>query len=146
MGTVTARSANGIKRIDNAYLPRWWRGAGEAFIVAFDVKDSLVVRKNTGFGIGTLDSFSRSQVGLVEQEHWGRVPYREPVQTGWYSSERFRYYQFVVYMTPKASAEDRRRYTAFNYSCFWKYQVCKDARELLPTADPFPPDLGTINE
>ena len=134
------------KRIDNAYLPRWWRGAGESFVVTFDVKDSLVVRKNTGFGIGTLDSFPPSQVGLVEQEHWGRLNTPEPVSAGWGTSERFRYYQFVVYMTPKASVEDRRRYTAFNYSCLWKYQGCKDARELLPTADPFPSDQTTTGQ
>jgi hypothetical protein len=126
------------KRIDNAYLPLWWRGAGESFVVAFDVKDSLVVRKNTGFGIGTLDSIYPSQVGLVEQEHWGRSYTREPVQAGWGTTEKFRYYQFIVYMTPKASAEDRLRYTAFNYSCFWKFKGCRDARDLLPTADPLP--------
>lgn len=57
------------KRIDNAYLPRLWRGAGESFVVVFDVKDSQVARKNTAFGIGTLDSFSPSRVGLVEQVH-----------------------------------------------------------------------------
>ena len=129
------------KKIDNAYLPLWWRGAGESFVVAFDVKDSLVVRKNTGFGIATLESFHPSQVGLIEQEHWGRSNTREPVQAGWGTSEKFRYYDFVAYMTPKASVEDRHRYTAFNYGCFWKYQGCKDARELLPTADPFPETL-----
>jgi hypothetical protein len=128
------------KRIDNAYLPQWWRGTGESFVVAFDVKDSLVVRKNTGFGIGTLESIHPSQVGLVEQEHWGRSNTREPVQAGWRTTEKFRYYQFIVYMTPKASAEDWRRYTAFNYGCFWKYSGCRDARDLLPTADPFPFD------
>ncbi|HWE86565.1 MAG TPA: hypothetical protein VG267_16595 [Terracidiphilus sp.] len=127
-----------VKRIDNAYLPLWWRGTGEGFSVAFDVKDSLVVRKNTGFGIGLLGSIHPSQVELEEQEHWGPVPIPEPVKTGWQITEKFRYYLFIVYMTPKASVEDRRRYTAFNYSCFWKYQGCKDARELLPTADPFP--------
>ena len=128
------------KRIDNAYLPLWWRGAGESFVVAFDVKDSLVVRKNTGFGIGTLESIHPSQVGLVEQEHWGRLNTREPVQAGWGTSEKFRYYQFIVYMTTKTSAADRLRYTAFNYSCFWKYRGCSDARDLLPTAAPFPFD------
>jgi hypothetical protein len=135
-----------VKRIDNAYLPLWWRGAGEGFSVVFDVKDALVVRKDTGFGIGTLEAIHPSQVDLEEQEHWGRVPIPEPVKAGWGTSEKFRYYQFVVYMTPKASVEDRRRYTAFNYSCFWKYQGCKDARELLPTADPFPSDLTKVNQ
>lgn len=129
------------KQIDNASLPRWWRGSGVDFSVSFTVKDSLLVRKDTGFGIGLLGSIHPSQVELEEQEHWGRVPIPEPVKAGWGTSEKFRYYLFKVYMTPKASAEDRRRYTAFNYSCFWKYQGCKDARELLPTADPFPSEL-----
>jgi hypothetical protein len=130
----------GVK-IDNAGLPRWWRNSGEIFAIAFSVKDSIVVRKYIGFGTGTDASFTPSHVSLEEQEHWGRTNTREPVQAGWYTTDKFRYYWFTVRMTPKASAEDRRRYTAFNYSCFWKYQGCKDARELLPTADPFPPEL-----
>ena len=130
-------------RMDNSELPRWWRGSGEAFAVAFDVKDGVVVRKNTGYGIGIeTDTFHPSVVSLEEQERWRREPGREqpPVQAGWYTTELYRYYKFVVYMTPKASAADRRRYTSFNFNCFWKYKGCKDARELLPTADPFPGD------
>jgi hypothetical protein len=123
--------------VDNARIPQWWRGSGAAFRVSFTVKDSVVVRKNTGFGIGKIGAFIPSQVSLEEQEHWGRGNTKEPVQAGWYSTELFRYYWFTVRMTPKASAEDRRRYTAFNYSCFWKYKGCRDARDLLPTADPF---------
>lgn len=134
------------KRLDNASLPLWWRGSGESFSVTFSVKDSLVVRKDTGFGIGILGSNHPSQVELEEQEHWGRVPTREPVQTGWRTTEKFRYYWFQIRMTPKASAKDRSRYTAFKYSCFWKYHGCEDARELLPTADQFPADLTTINQ
>lgn len=130
------------KQVDNASLPRWWRGStGIGFSVSFTVKDSRVVRKDTGFGIGLLGSIHPSQVELEEQEHWGRVPIPEPIKTGWQTTEKFRYYLFKVYMTPKASAEDRRRYTAFKYSCLWKYQGCRDARELLPTADPFPSEL-----
>jgi hypothetical protein len=128
------------KRVDNSQLPRWWRGAGEVFAVDFTVKDSIVMRKNTGFGIegAGIDAFSPSSVSFEEQQHWGRGNTREPVQAGWYSTELFRYYWFTVRMTPKASPEDRRRYTAFNYGCLWKYKGCKDARDLLPTADPMP--------
>jgi hypothetical protein len=126
--------------IDNAHLPRWWRGNGEVFAVAFSVKDSVIMRKYAGFGTGTDASFTPSHVSIEEQEHWGRGNTREPVQTGWYTTKLFRYYWFTVRMTPKASAEDRRRYTAFNYSCFWKYKGCRDARDLLPTADRFPYD------
>ncbi len=125
-------------KLDNARLPRWWRGNGEVFAIAFSVKDAVIVRKYTGFGTGTDASFSPSHVSLEEQEHWGRGNTREPVQAGWYTTDLFRYYWFTVRMTSKASAEDRRRYTAFNYSCFWKYQGCRDARNLLPTADPLP--------
>jgi hypothetical protein len=126
--------------MDNTELPQWWRGLGEAFVVAFDVKNSVVVRKNTGFGIGRSDEFSPSSIGLIEQENWGRGNTPEPVAAGWSTSELYRYYEFTVYMTPKAAAADRRRYTSFNFNCFWKYKGCKDARELLPTAGPFPDD------
>jgi hypothetical protein len=129
-----------VASVNNSELPRWWRGLGEAFDVSFGVKNSVVMRKNTGFGIGIIDTFSPSSVELTEQENWGRIPRPEPVAAGWQTSELYRYYQFVVYMTPKASAEDRRRYTSFNFNCFWKYKGCRDARDLLPTADPFPDD------
>lgn len=127
------------KRIDNAQLPRWWRGSGEIFEVGFSVKNSLVTRKYTGFGIegARIDAFSPSAVWFDEQEHWGRGNTPEPVSAGWQTSELFLYYRFTVRMTPKASADDRRRYTAFNYSCFWRYKGCRDARDLLPTADRF---------
>jgi hypothetical protein len=129
------------KRIDNARLPRWWRGSGETFGVVFDVKDSVIVRKEAAFGTGIEDgSVHPSRVSFQEQEHWGRENTQQPVQAGWGTTEVFRYWSFTVHMTPKASAEDRRRYTAFNYSCFWKYKGCADARNLLPTADPFPFD------
>lgn len=124
-------------RVDNSSLPQWWRGSGEAFLVSFNVENSVVVRKNTGFGVGT-KPFYPSQVGLIEQEHWGRTPRAEPVAAGWETTDLYRYYKFIVYMTPKASTEDRRRYTAFDYGCLWRYKGCKDARELLPTADSFP--------
>ncbi len=48
--------------------------------------------------------------------------------------------RFEARMTPRSSAEDWRRYTAFNYSCLWKYKGCKDGVELLPTAGPIPPE------
>jgi len=54
--------------------------------------------------------------------------------------------QFQVYMPPRSSAEDWQRYTAFNYSCFWKYKGCKDARDLLPTADPYPDDYKDLSQ
>ena len=129
------------KRIDNALLPRWWRGSGAIFAVAFDVKNSVVSRKTTGFGVegAGIDEPSPSSVGFTEvDENWRRDRPTEPVTAGWQTSERFRYYQFTVRITPKATAYDRKHYTAFDYGCLWRYHGCKDARELLPTADPFP--------
>jgi hypothetical protein len=128
-----------VVRTDNSELPRWWRGSGEVFVIAFDVKDSVVVRKNTGFGIEPHDGFSPSSVGLIEQEDWGHTPRPVPVAAGWKTSELYRYYEFTVYMTPDASAEERRRYTSFNFNCFWRYQGCKDGREMLPIAGTYPP-------
>ena len=124
------------RRIDNAWLPRWWRGSGETFSVSFSVQDSIVVRKNTAYGVGVDGSFHPSVVDFEEQEQWGHSNIRVPVQTGWKTTDWYRYYVFKVWMTPKASDEDRRHYTSFNFNCFWKYKGCKDARELLPTADP----------
>lgn len=80
------------------------------FAVAFDVEHSMLVRKSTGFGVGLeTDTFSPSSVTFDEQEHWGRTPIKEPLLVGWRSSSLYRYYNFVIYMTPAASAEDRRK-------------------------------------
>jgi hypothetical protein len=128
------------RRIDNAWLPRWWRGSGETFSVSFSVKDSIVVRKNTAYGVGIDGSFHPSVVDFEEQEQWGRPTARGLYQAGWKTTEFYPYFEFNVGMTPNASAEDRRRYTSFNFNCFWKYKGCRDARELLPTADPLHDD------
>ena len=126
-------------KMDNSEIPRWWRGSGETFAVSFDVENSVVVRKGTGYGIGIeSDRFNPSQVGLEEQENWGRIPRKEPITAGWYTSNLHRYDKFVVYMTPKASAEERRRYTAYNFNCFMQYRGCKDGRDLLPVAGSYP--------
>src|SRR5215472_70688 len=127
-------------RIDNAELPRWWRGAGESFGVAFDVKDSKVVRKTFGYGVGILnDGFFPSSVGLTELEHWPRQHRPVLVEAGWYSTDLYPYWDFRVSMIPGASAQDRRRYSAYDYGCMWKYRGCKDGRELLPVAASMPP-------
>jgi hypothetical protein len=130
--------------VDNARIPKWWRGLGETFRVSFTVRDSIVVRKNTGFGTGTRAVFHPSAVSVEEQRHWGRGNTPEPIAAGWSTTDLFVYYRFGVKMTPQASTEDRRRYTAFDYSCFWRFRGCRDARDLLPTADPFPEDLRLV--
>jgi hypothetical protein len=132
--------------VNNARLPQWWRGSGVTFVITFDVDDSIVAHKGVGYDIG-IDpkSFTPSEVRVVVKETWTRLLAEPPTQKGW----RISYFdnhghrenistRFDVHMTPRSSAEDWRRYIAFNFSCFWRYKGCKDARELLPTADPFP--------
>jgi hypothetical protein len=127
-------------------------GPGVTFVITFDVKNSVVENKSAGYAIG-IDphgaSPSEVRVGVQEQ-WWGRIPNpaEPPTQKGWQVSyfERHGHREnistiFHVHMTPRSSAEDWQRYTAFNYSCFWKYKGCRDARGLLPTADPFPHNL-----
>ena len=126
--------------VDNAKLPQWWRGSGEAFRASFAVKDSKVVRKNFGYGIGTLaEDFFPSSVGLTEQEYWPAQHRPVLVEAGWYSTDLYPYWNFRVNMIPGASVQDKRRYTAYNYTCMWKYRGCKDGRELLPVAASMPP-------
>jgi hypothetical protein len=147
-GPCDRSSCEWMATADNSRLPRWWRGAGETFAVSFTVKNSIVVRKVTSFGIGAiLYEFHPSVVSLDERRHWEEWErMREPVKTGWGSTDLYRYYQFGVRMTPEASAEDRRRYTNFDYGCFWKFRGCRDARDLLPTADPFPDDRVSVQQ
>ena len=103
-----------MDRIDNAQFPCWWRNSDEVFAVIFEVKNSVVTRKSTGFGIegAGIDEFSPSAVGFAEVEHWRQDKPTEPVQAGWTTSDRFRHYRFSLRMTPKATAMDRRRFAA----------------------------------
>jgi hypothetical protein len=134
--------------VNNARLPQWWRGSGVTFVITFNVNDSVVVHKGVGYDIGIdPNSFTPSKVTVVVKESWTRLMSEPPTQKGWGIS----YFEnhghrenisttFQVHMTPRSSADDWKRYTAFNYSCFWKYKGCRDARDLLPTADPLPDD------
>ena len=126
-------------RVGNSKLPIWWRGKGATFAVSFDVKDSIVVRKSMAYAIGTeTDVVYPSSVGIVQQENWGRRRVPEPLAAGWQTSDWYKYWQFKVYITPKATAEQWRRYTSYNFSCFWKYKGCKDGRDLLPVSRTYP--------
>jgi hypothetical protein len=126
-------------RIGNSKLPQWWRGSGETFGVSFAVKDSFVERKGAGYAIGVeTGTFFPSEVSLEEQENWGHTPRPKPVTIGGRRNEQYPYLEVRVFMKPEASAEDRHRYSAYNFNCFWKYKGCKDARELLPTLGPDP--------
>ena len=136
--------------INNAQLPQWWRGSGVTFVITFDVKDSVVVNKGAGYDIGVdPHGVTPSEVRVGVQESWTRLMSEPATQKGW----RISYFEkhghrenistrFDVHMTPRSSAEDWRRYTAFNYSCFWKYKGCRDARDLLPTVDRLPDDMS----
>jgi hypothetical protein len=136
--------------VSNARLPQWWRGSGVTFVIDFFVDHSVIVGKGAWYAIG-IDpyTFTPSMVSVGEQEKWlrqregDRIVEEPPTGKGWEvsyfeknGSRELATARFVVRMTPRSSAEDWRRYTAFNYSCLWKYRGCKDARELLPTADP----------
>ncbi len=143
--------------VSNARLPKWWRGNGVTFAIDFEVKDSVATNKGAWYASEIIKPYSnytpRSSVSVGVQEKWiftrerDRVIVEPPTSKGWgidylekSGSREIASTKFQVHMTPRSSAEDWRRYTAFNYSCFWKYKGCKDARELLPTADPFPYD------
>jgi hypothetical protein len=134
-GPCSRSDCEWVAEVDNAKLPRWWRGAGEAFRAVFEVKESKVVRKSFGYGICTLaDGPFTSSVGLTEREHWYRQHRPVSVEAGWYSTDRYPYWQFRVNMIPGASVQDSRLYTVYNYRCMWKFRGGKNGRELLPVA------------
>lgn len=49
---------------------------------------------------------------------------------------------FLVRISPGSNSilEDWKKYTAFNYRCSWKYKGCNYGKDLLPIADPYPPN------
>ncbi len=124
------------------------------FTIDFEVKDSIVAYKGAAYAIGAdTANFTSFYVSVGVKEKWiqtrqeDRIIVEPPTDKGWQISylEKNGYREinstkFQVHMTPRSSVEDWRRYTGFNYSCFWRYKGCKDARERLPTADPFPDD------
>ena len=126
-------------RLDNAQFPRWWRGSGELIFMSLVVHNGVLVRKSFGYGKGLkTDPLSPSSVSVVEQDGWGRLARKEPVAVEWTVTDRYPFFFFVVYMTPKASAQEQQLYTAFNFDCLWRYKGCRDVRELLPVAARFP--------
>jgi hypothetical protein len=148
--------------VSNSRLPQWWRGSGVTFSVDFLVENSVVVNRGGFYAIGIdpYNSFTPFMVSVGEQRTWlrmrpedHRVIPEPPTSKGWKISyfERNGYREFNaatfrVYLTPRSSAEDWGRYTAFNFSCFWRYKGCKDARDLLPTADPYPDDYKDLRQ
>jgi hypothetical protein len=139
--------------VSNARLPKWWRGNGVTFAVDFEVRDSVVTNKGAWYASEIINPDSNytplSSVSVGVQEKWiftrerDRVIVEPPTSKGWgidylekNGKREIVSTKFQVHMTPRSSVEDWRRYTAFNYSCFWKYKGCADARDLLPTADP----------
>jgi hypothetical protein len=50
------------------------------------------------------------------------------------------YFQVAISPGSKSLPEDWKKYTAFNYSCVWKYKGCSYGKDLLPIADPYPPN------
>lgn len=133
--------------VDNAKLPEWWRGTGVTFDVGFDVKDGVVKYKGAWYAIGIdTDNFRPASVSAGIKESWidrragDRTFVEPPIDRGGNVSYFERNgrreniaFTHNVQMTLVASAEEWRRYTAFNYRCFWKYKGCKGAKDLLST-------------
>jgi hypothetical protein len=78
--------------VNNAQLPRWWRGAGVTITVDFLVENSVVVNKGAWYAIG-IDpyAFTPSMVSVGEQVKWlrtrpsrdGREIVEAPTDRGW---------------------------------------------------------------
>jgi len=155
--------------VDNKRLPQWWRGSGATFSVNFEVKGSAVDYKGAWYVIGVpsynstpsemsgwIDPYRLSppyEVSAGIKETWlhqrqgDRIVEEPATGAGWQvsyfeknGSRELATARFAARMTPRSSAEDWRRYTAFSYGCLWKYKGCKDGVELLPTAGPIPPE------
>jgi hypothetical protein len=110
-------------------LPYWWRDQGEIFLVRIHVKDGLVDQKELLYLIG-LGSVM-SAVAVVEKVDWAG----SPIAQRWRKTEGNVHNIVSVRMTPTDSIEIRKRYTSFNWNCFWQFQGCKDEHELMPTGD-----------
>ena len=164
------------KPVNNALIPRWYRGKGVSFAIFVTVKDSVVTDKAVEYEIGADPGtvgeayVGRPAVYVSETESWFKwqretqrqrqershekpTDYVElPISKGWdkiwYDKDgKIAVDRFAVYISPKSKSipEDWKQYTAFSYSCFWKYRGCSYAKDLLPIADPTlrtpPPDL-----
>ncbi len=115
----------------NFALPQEWRGQGEAFAVRIHVKNGLVDRKDLTYWIGAGSTISA--VWVSETLDWPGNP-KEP---RWSKIEGTQGAHYLVHvrMTPSDSTEIRKKYTSFNWNCFWKYQGCQDEHELMPTGE-----------
>jgi len=157
------------KITDNALVPQWYRGKGVSFAVVITAKDSLVTSKGVEYsvGVGTPtvgEAFiGRPRVYVSQTENcfkWDEEKQRKlqekfrekfpdivetPVRKGWQKiwckDEKIASDAFAVCISTryKSTPEDWKKYTAFNYSCFWKYKGCSYGKDLLTIADPYPP-------
>ena len=60
----------------------------------------------------------------------------------WYDSNgKIAVDYFAVAISPRSKSipEDWKKYTEFNYSCFWMYEGCTHGKDLLSIGDPYPP-------
>jgi hypothetical protein len=117
--------------IDNFKVPTAWRGEGTRFVAGFRVQNSVVTEQRFMFQIGT--GFNPQTAEFWERQTWPHYPKQFIVGTQ--TTENNPHYRSYVKLTPAASADVRKRYLSFNFSCLWKYGGCKDAQELLPTVD-----------
>jgi len=170
-GKCTRAECQWYKLTDNALLPRWYRGKGVSFAIAFTVRDSIVTDKGVIYYVGlepsTADEafLGRPSVYVSETESWFKwqkekqrelqershekpTDYVElPVSKGWEKiwydkNGKIAVDRFAVYISPKSKSipEDWKKYTAFNYRCFWKYKGCSYGKDLLSITDPYPPN------
>ena len=130
-GVCSPAECEWVYGISNLPVPDWWRGQGEVFRVYIHVKGGLVDWTQLQYWIGFGSIVSG--VTVSEKVDWpsNRKDTRSIKAEGWRGPNSF----ISVRMTPSDSAEIRKQYTSFNWNCFWQYQGCNNAHELMPAGD-----------
>jgi hypothetical protein len=130
-GACSPAECEWILWIGNIAVPELWRGQGEVFEASFHVKDGLVDQKDFGYWIGFGSIVSG--VTVSEKMDWSGRPIETRSDTN-FASEGDRSV-IHLWLTPRDSTDTRKRYTSFNWNCFWQFHGCEDAHELMPTGD-----------
>jgi hypothetical protein len=70
---------------------------------------------------------------VTEKQDWPG----DPKGRRWTEGEGTQGVHKIVFirLTPSDPVDIRKKYTSFNWNCFWQYQGCKDEHELMPTGD-----------
>jgi hypothetical protein len=103
----------------------------------------MFLKQKAGSNGGKKSSAELQEMSPEKPTDYVELPVSKGWEKIWYDKNgKIAVDRFAVYISPKSKSipEDWKKYTAFNYRCFWKYKGCSYGKDLLSITDPYPPN------